>query len=255
MEKGIIKMKFVIDYKIIIKLSIGSLFILLGCIRSISQLNNINFIVYVYGYLNYSIELNYINILFLIFPQFYIMLILNDYLELSFNKQAPFIFSRTKNRSKWLIIKILEVILYTAVYSFLIVIIESLFSYLFLKNLTNILITQFLLIFLHLLFLVILSILFSIKYKSIYCLIFIFSLNVFFYFVIGFTKNKLLLLFIPSVHSLLYLHDTVFINRQDELLNFYIQGFYPWWSMLYYSILIIISVVIATLSINKKDII
>ncbi|SDI58080.1 hypothetical protein SAMN05443529_1535 [Desulfosporosinus hippei DSM 8344] len=248
-------MKFMIDYKIILKLAIGSLFILLGCIRSLSQIDNTNFIVYVYGYLNDSIGLNNINnILFLIFPQFYFMVILNNHLEFSLDKQAPLIFSRTKYRSKWFIIKILEVILYTAFYSSLIVIIESLFSYLFLKNLSNILIVQLLLIFLHLLFLIILSILFSIKYKSIYCLTFIFSLNVFSYFIINFSKNKLLLLFMPSVHSLLYLHDTIFINRQDELLKFYIQGFYPWWSILYYSILIIISTVIATLLINKKDI-
>ncbi|MGC7872751.1 DUF2705 family protein [Desulfosporosinus sp. SYSU MS00001] len=252
------------DRKRILKIFLGSLFILFLCIKSLSQFNTKSFeafLIYTYGYLNINIGLDNINdILFYILPQFFIMFILFNLIEQSINKQAVYIFSRTDNRVKWFLKKIFIIIFYTGIFCLFLILIELLFGHLLNlpildnNNLLLLIVGQEGLLFFHCLFLVIWVNVLSLSFNSIYSLAFVFSSNIFSYLITSISRSKLLFI-LPSIHSLLYLHDLGYIPRQNELLKIYIPGFKLWWSLIYYLVIITILIVLGSNWIKKKDII
>ncbi len=254
---------FMFNGKEILKIFFGSLFIVFLCIKSLSQFNTKSleaFLIYTYGYLNINIGLDNINdILFYVFPQFFIMFILFNLIEQSLNKQAVYIFSRTNNRVKWFLEKIFIIIFCTGIFCFLLILIELLFGHLLNlpildnNNLLLLIVSQECLVFFHCLLLVIWVNVLSLNYNSIYSLTFVFTCNIFSYLITSISRNKLLFI-LPSIHSLLYLHDLDYIPRQNELLKIYIPGFKLWWSLIYYLVTITIPIILGSSWIKKKDI-
>lgn len=260
--------KTLIDKRIIFKLLFGIVIALLTCIKYISQTKIDGskfeeFIVYLFGYLNFQNVFDDITgVLFLVFPQFYILLILGNYLEQNLQKQAVFIFTRTSSRVKWLLQGIKKITLYVFIYCTLIILTIWIFGIVFnLNNKSNanlftLLFSQFLIMFFSYLFLIILTNILSIKYSSTHCIPLIFTCNLFLYFSsIRFIESKIVSSLIPSIHSLLFLHDLKSIVRVEEPLKFYIEGFYICTSIMYYLIFIIAFIILGFIWIRKKDII
>lgn len=208
-----------------------------------------------YGQLNIE-HIKYVApILLWILPQAFLMYILGDYISVNFNRNACYIFTRTSNRKKWFLLKLLSLFCYVIIFylmQFITVLgVAGIFGFKIHNYTTGLplILAEYLLIVLVNYWLILFANIFSLTMNAVYSYCLTIAVNLFSILTSGVIyelhKERLsLIMLLPSAQGILAWHDITYLFMSyPQLFNIQISGFSLGYSILYlvmFSIVLII---------------
>ncbi|KML23302.1 hypothetical protein ABV89_14720 [Priestia aryabhattai] len=228
--------------------------------------NDINLLfLFSYGSLDIP-SIKYIVPLFIfLLPQMYLIHLFGDYLPKNFHRYSVYIFTRTENRTKWVLNNLKQLFINVCIYYlilFLCVSIVGILKGLRIDSYSDLIIILYLyiLVIVFNYFLLLLTNSLSIFLNSTYSYIITIFLHIFSMLLFGATyelpnSSIFFIRLLPSVHSILTWHNINIINHKYSIINDYIDGFYITHSILYILSLSFIIIFIVLHKLKRMDII